>query len=68
MTLLVCVRPSGQGHLCYLPNCGKVGTVRCDHPVDCWGRTCDRYVCHKHSEPVGWNRDYCLEHVSRSVG
>ena len=66
MTLLVCVRPSGQIPLCYLANCGKMGTVQCDYPVDRWGRTCDRHACQEHSESVGWHRDYCMEHASRT--
>lgn len=59
--ILCYTRKSSPSALCEFPNCKNIGGLRCDYEVDL-GRTCDRYVCHRHSWRESFNRDICWEH------
>jgi len=41
--------------------CNDVSEVLCDYPIG-GGKTCDRSICHQHSNLVGEDMHYCKAH------
>lgn len=52
--------PDGKRERC----CGISGYL-CDWKLDS-GHTCDKPLCDAHAHPVGRNRHYCAEHLSKA--
>lgn len=58
-----------QMHLCgnFGPHCAECAWIAeslCDFPVG-EGKTCDRMLCHQHSNPVSQGIDYCTAHYKK---
>lgn len=56
-------------HICgdlgpHCAECAAVAENLCDYPVG-EDHTCDRHICHQHSNEIGPNLHYCTAHFIR---
>lgn len=69
-TAIVCSRGRRRTPKCQEPGCAWAGERQCDYPLrgEKAGKTCDRYLCRRHAQRVGPNKDYCPAHAKEPRG